>query len=321
MKISHWLEKNISGMARVATDMAEGERALGLDSKALSFDAKEQVTEGVDADIHVIHTHLPDSIDARKVKKVLVIHGTPEHIFYTAVEAGLGHHHGFSDPWMQTIHLLKTSDALVTFWPRHQAIWQSLCDVGRKVHLIPMGINTEFWKPVESKGRFAGKPALLSAENCYLYKWPLDLMIAIPWVAEEIPDLRLHLFQLPLDQHRWWFPLIDRNGAGYHSHVSGIAYSPEGLRNAFVGVDYYIGLVKYGDHNHICLEAKASGCKVISHPGNPYSDYWVDEADQQIMAKQLIKILRAEVEPNKTEPVPALLEMTKAMVKIYESII
>lgn len=155
MKIAHWVEKNSSGMARVAEDMARGEKALGLDSRALCYGYPYEVIGGVDADIHVIHTHLPESIDFEKAKKVLVLHGTPEHIFYRAVESGLGNHHGFSDPWMQTMFLLQRCDAVVTFWPRHQAIWQSLCDKGREIHLVPMGIDTDFWKPIESKGRWA----------------------------------------------------------------------------------------------------------------------------------------------------------------------
>jgi hypothetical protein len=101
----------------------------------------------------------------------------------------------------------------------------------------------------------------------------------------------------------------------------------EDLRNVFNSVDYYIGLVRYGDFNRISMEAKASGCKLISYTGNPYADYWLPEGDQRTMAGELIKILKGEVKPraNQTlEPileVPDISETAAEMIKIYEGLI
>ncbi|HRR42392.1 MAG TPA: hypothetical protein P5244_14255, partial [Syntrophales bacterium] len=59
MRIAHWTEHIGSGMSRVAEDMAAQERLFGLDSHvfspflAVGDDARQ-------ADIHVIHQHLPD---------------------------------------------------------------------------------------------------------------------------------------------------------------------------------------------------------------------------------------------------------------------
>ena len=69
------------------------------------------------------------------------------------------------------------------------------------------------------------------------------------------------------------------------------------------------------------LEAKASGCKVISYTGNPYADYWVPEGDQRIIAKKLIKILKGDVKPKATQEVPDISETAAAMLKIYEEIL
>jgi len=81
---------------------------------------------------------------------------------------------------------------------------------------------------------------------------------------------------------------------------------------------FYIGLVRYGDHNRICLEAKAAGCPLISFRGNEYADYWIDEGDQRIIAAQLLMILRGEVPKRETPETPDVSETARAMAGIYE---
>uniref|UniRef100_A0A7C4PUG0 Glycosyltransferase family 1 protein n=1 Tax=Anaerolinea thermolimosa TaxID=229919 RepID=A0A7C4PUG0_9CHLR len=321
MKIAHWTMKNGSGMHRAAEDMAWGERALGADSLCLDCFDPRDLPRALDADVQVVHTHLPEPIDEMKSRVVWVAHGTPEHVFGMAVLKGTELGHGAPDSWMSAMYRLQTSDAVVTFWPRHRDIWQSLMDKGRTVHLVPMGIDLDFWKPVPSRGKFAGTPSILTAENCHQVKWPLDLFICFPWVADRVPSARLHAFYLPLDQNRWWFPLIDRNRAAYRSFVNPASLAHEDLRNAFVSSDFYVGLVRYGDHNRICLEARACGCKVISYAGNPYADYWIPEGDQRVMAEKLARILLGEEKPRDPEPAPSRLKMAAEMLALYEDLL
>jgi len=320
MKVIHWVMRSGSGMERVANDLSMGERSAGILSATLDCNNPEEIPAGLGADIHVIHTSLPLQVNQKKVKNIWVIHATPEGALHNSLIHGNPFPHGATDYWMLNMHLLKECDAAVSFWPRQQAIWQSLMDKGHTVYCIPMGIDLDFWKPVQSAGRFAGSPSLMFAENCYYYKWPLDLFIAYPWVIEEFPFAKLHAFYIPLDQHRWWFPLVNRNGVSYRSYINGGTLSQEALRNAFSSVDYYLNLVKYGDFNHICLEAKASGCKVISYEGNPYADYWVTEGDQRRIARQLIEIFKKEVEPRKTDPVLGIDQMVNGMIEVYDKI-
>lgn len=319
MKIAHWTLKNGAGMHRVAEDISNAEVALGYHSVVCRSDDKVDWEGGIAADVHVVHSHLPDPVKSGKI--VWIGHGTPEHCFQGAVEAGLSGGYGAGDPFMLAQYWLQHSDAAVTFWPRHKAIWESLMDKGRPVNHVPLGVNKDFWKPIESRGKFAGNPSLLTLENCHYIKWPLDLLLMWPWVTESISEARLHVSYLPRDQHRWWFPLINRNGAAFKTFVSANIFSQEDLKNAFTSVDSYIGLVRYGDFNRVCLEAKALGCKVISYRGNPYADYWLSEGDQRVMARELIEILNRNVKPRKTEEVPDIKETAKAMIKIYEGIL
>lgn len=321
MKIAHWTLKNKSGLHRVAESIAAEEVKMGHDSILIDSTNAKEWEMGVDADIHVVHSHMPD-IMAKAAKKVVWIgHGTPEHVFQSSVESGLNGGYGASDPFMLIQNWLRKADAIVTFWPRHKEIWASMCDKNKPVHCIPMGVDKSFWKPVESRGKFAGSPSVFTAENCHYIKWPLDLFIAWPWVTEEIYDAALHAWYLPRDQHRYWFPLINQNGAAYKSYISADVQSHEDLRNTFNSVDFYCGLVRYGDFNRISLEAKASGCKLISYTGNPYADFWVPEGDQRTIAKKMIKILKGEIKPRKTEEVPDISETAEKLLKIYEEIL
>lgn len=325
MKVAHWSMYNQSGMHRVAEALVAAERALGLDSILFNLHDEPSFEPALDADVHVSHTHFPDKLRrmiTKPLKLVWVGHGTPEHVFQSSVEAGVGHPYGHGDAWMLVQHWLQTADALVTFWPRHQQIWKSLCDRNTVVDLVPLGVDHTLWqKTTPSRGHFTGDPALLTAENCHYIKWPLDLFLMWPWVYPQVTGSAcLHAIYLPNDQHRWFFPLVNRNGASYASHISPIAMASVDLCNAYKSVDYYIGLVRYGDFNRMSLEANASGAQTISYAGNIYSDYWLSEGDQRVMAEQLIAILNKQVEPREKTPVPDISETAAGMKVIYERI-
>lgn len=315
-------------MNRVAESFVSAEKALGIDS--VFADPTDEKTWVYDADIHVSHTHLPDKVQTKvpypffnKEKKekpyVWVSHGTPDHVFQVSVEQAVGY--GHHDGWMLAQNWLRTAHACVTFWPRHQAIWQSICQRGRKVHLVPLGVDKSFWKKVESRGKFAGSPSVLNCENQHYIKWSWDLFVLWPWILEELESAKLHQIYLPHDVHRWFFPLANSNGASYGAYISSTVFDHIDLRNAFNSVDFYCGLVRYGDFNRVSLEANACGLKTISYKGNPYSDFWIHEGDQRDMARELLPILKGEVEPRKDkEEVPDISETAKAMIDIYKTL-
>ncbi len=317
--------KNNSGMHRVAESLVLAERALGIDSHCIDFHTTPD--EMVDCDIHVSHTHFTDGMRnkiTKPLKLVWVGHGTPDHVFQSAVQEGEKGSYGHGDGLMLLQNNLQTVDAIVTFWPRHAAIYQSLCDKNTEVHCVPLGVDKSFWKPVATRGKFAGSPSLLTCENSHYIKWPYDLFVAWPWVYPKLKlgeAARLHAAMLPRDQHRWFFPLVNRNGASKCSFISHTAFDNENLRNAFCSVDFFIGLVRYGDFNRLSLEANACGAKTISYRGNLMSDYWITEGDQRTMAEELVAILNGVVEPRKKDPVPDISDTAVAMAKIYESVL
>lgn len=303
----------------------QAERKIGLDSHLVNMHetSSEALDQIAQCDVLVPHTHLPVEIRRRRTKPLRMVfigHGTPEYVFNSSIEAGR-HGYGHGDGFMLWQYWMQHCDAIATFWPRHQAIMRSMCDKNTKVHLIPLGLDLEFWQGGTSKGKFSGRPSMLTCENSHFMKWAYDIFIAWPWVYEQVLDACLHVSYLPTDQHRWYFPLINRNGASYGAHVSPSVFGHEELRNVLKSVDFYCNPVRYGDHNRMGLEASAAGAKLISYKGNPYADFWLTEGDQRTIAAELVAIFKGEVEARADKlPVADAVDMAQAMKVIYEDV-
>lgn len=329
MKIVHYTQYNRSGMNAVAESIAKEERRLGLDSHILNIFDEKDWSIALDADVHVAHTWFPDFYQGtsfrRQLKKdpriVSVFHGTPDFIFTESFEVSRYSGYGHGDGLMTMFYWLQNADARVTFWPRHQAIYQTMVDRGTEVDCIPLGVDHEFWKAGSSKGKWAGNPSVWSGENPHLIKWPYDLVTLWPWVWPQLEGASLHLVYLAQNMHRQFAPLMDRNGAAYGMHWSALTFNHVALRDIFKSIDFFIGLVRYGDFNRLSHEANVGGAKTISYRGNPYSDFWLTEGDQREVARELLSILRGDVEPRQKDPVPEIAETAAAMQTIYERIV
>jgi len=321
LKVSHWTFFNGSGLTNVAVDICNAEVSLGSESVLCDTQKPETWEKGMNADIHVVHSHIPDVLSLDKKKKVVVIeHGAPEHVFESSVQSGLHGNYGPSDPFAIMAFLLHRADAVVSFWPRQAAIWETMTKA--PVHCVPMGIDTEFWKPVPKQNLLTGHPAILTAENCHTCKWPLDLMIMWPMVVKEKTNARVHFINIPYDQHRWWLPLAYLNDARYTTYISPSKLNKEQLRNFLCAADFYYSPVQYGDFNRMSLEATATGTKVISYEGNEYADFWIKEGDQREQAKQMLDIITGKVEPRPVDKIVSDIRGTaERMLEIYGGLI
>ena len=82
MKTVHWTMLNGSGLANMATDICDAEVRLGNDSIVCNTTDMSTWEKGMDGDIHVIHSHIPDKLSfSEKTRVVNVEHGAPEHVF------------------------------------------------------------------------------------------------------------------------------------------------------------------------------------------------------------------------------------------------
>lgn len=313
---------NGSGMHRVAENIATAERAIGIDAINVDCSVRSDLWESP-ADVHVVHTHLPDEIRFKtKAKVVWVAHGTPDHVFQSSVEAGLGAPYGHADAFMLMQEWLRNADARVTFWHRHQWIYQRMVNKGTPIHLVPLGVDKAFWGGGASRGKYDGAPSVFTAENPHYIKWPYDLFVAWREIYEAMQGkAKLHAIYVPRDMHRWIFPLVNANGTSYGAHISPITFPHDELRNVFKSIDFFCGLVRYGDFNQLALQANAAGATTISYTGNPYADYWIHEGDQRAMANELTAILKGDTPKREKEPVPDLADTANAMKAIYEGIL
>ncbi len=339
MKVCHWTQYNGSGMNNVAVTLADAERAQGLDSFIVNCFEEQDWDHALDADIHVAHTWFPELYRGRSFRRQLtkpqrivsVYHGVPENIFLGDLEGArqkraeiaagrLTPTSRMGDGMMLLSYWLHKADAHVTFWPRHQALYQTMVDKNTLVDCVPLGVDRVWWDAALNVEKVPGNPALWSGENPHPIKLPLDLILAWPLVYPELDGAALYMDYLVTDMHRQFAPLIQRNCAGYGMHWSDSKWSHEQLRNLFRGLDYFIGPVRYGDFNMVSHHANAAGAKTISYPGNPYSDFWVHEGDHRMLAADLVKILKGETAPRDKEPVPDVTETADAMRAIYERI-
>jgi glycosyltransferase involved in cell wall biosynthesis len=270
----------------------------------------------MDADIHVVHAHIPDSLAFDKTKKIIFVkHGAPEHVFEASVTAGLTGNYGASDSLAMAGYFLQRADAVVSFWPRQASIWETMTRA--PVYVVPMGIDLDFWKPVAKQRLLTGTPAILTAENCHTCKWPLDLLLMWPLIVKQLPDARAHFINIPYDQHRWWMPLSYMNGARYSTYISPSKLNKEQLRNFVCAADFYYSPVQYGDFNRMSLEALACGAKIISFVGNEYAQYWIPEGDHRVQVERLMDIITGKVTERPVKQVPHIKETAIEMLKIY----
>lgn len=341
MKVCHWTQYNGSGMNNVAVSLASAEKAAGLDSLVVNCYEESNWDHALDADIHVAHTWFPELYNGKSFRRQLtkpqriisVYHGTPENIFAGAIEdakvkasaikasqTGFEYHNRPGDGQMLIQYWLQQADAHVTFWPRHQAILKTMVDRGTIVDCAPLGVDHLFWANGTQLAKLGGNPSLWSGENPHPIKWPLDLILAWPMVYPHLDGASLYLDYVGTEMHRQFAPLINRTSAGYGMHWSDWKWSQRTLRNLFKSIDFFIGLVRYGDFNMLSHQANAAGCKSISYAGNPYSDFWIPEGDHREIARVLTSILKGEVEPRQKSDVPDIEETAKAFGAIYERI-
>lgn len=327
MKIRHWTATNGSGMHHVAEQCAEAERRLGHDSHITDVAKVELWSEAMDADVHVNHTDFPENFRTQCVhpyKLVFVAHGTPEVMFESSIERFNYPGYGLADGWQLTKHCLNYCDATVTFWDRHAAFYRSLLPRRARdmVKVVPLGVDKEFWAGGQSFGKYVGTPSVWSSENQYRIKWLLDVIMAWPYINEDVPGAWLHGHYIPPNLHRWFIDLANDNGCAFKAHLSGGHFAHKDLRNIWRDFDFFLSPVRYGDHNNIFMQASAvPGIQTISYTGNPYADFWMPEGDQRTMAKALVSVFKGDIEPRADKlPVPDLTEMGEAMVKVYESL-
>jgi hypothetical protein len=249
------------------------------------------------------------------------VHGTPEHVFENTIDEAKDNGYNVGVSAMHHQRGMQNADAIFTFWSRHRDLYDLATDKHTIVDLIPMGIDHAYWQAGESKGKYLGAPSVFNCENQHAFKWGYYILRMWPWIQREVETAVLHIANIPTNAQRFVDVMCARYGSIYGSVVGSWSYDHNNLRNIFKSLDYYISPVRYGDHNRTSMEAGAAGLKVISYPGNPYADFWMQEGDDRYQARDLIAILKGDVAPLEKAPIPTEQEMAHATVNVYERIL
>lgn len=333
MKIAHWVMLNGSGMHHMAEAMAEGERRLGHESHLIDVGRPGDWTSGLalEADVHVNHTRFPIEQSKRITahtgkapKVVFVSHGIPEHVIELAAQHHVPErfHASSDDVWAMFRHCLRSSDAIVVFTPRYQALFQTMVSPLQPIDLIPMGVDRAFWAAgVAPTDQLKGEPVVWTCENQHRIKWALDLFLAWPFVLRERHLAHLHAHFIPLDMHRILVDLANTNGAAMGATISSCRFSHQQLRDIWQTCDFNMATTRYGDNTLLTMQAEAAGLPTISYPGNEYASFWIAEGDQRTMAEELIKIFDGETPMRAKREVPDLADTARAMETVYARVL
>jgi hypothetical protein len=331
VKIIHWSMLNHSGMHHVAESMARAELAMGVESRLMDpFDKDQSGWEmALDADIHVAHTHIPEKMGTipwrraivKPYKMVFPVHGTPEHFFENSVKEGVTNGYNAGVSYIHHQHGMQQADAIMSFVPRQQWLFDLATDKSTVVDLIPMGVDHAYWVGGASKGKYAGEPSVLTCENQHEFKWGVPIASVWQYVRREVDNAILHWSAIPLDLHRFVFPMLARYGS-YGTVVGSWSYAADTLRDIFKSIDFYVSPVRYGDFNRLSMEASAAGAKVISFPGNDYADFWMHEGHHRAMADDLIRILSGQEPPRaEKKPAPTEADMARVTINVYNRVL
>jgi hypothetical protein len=339
MKITHWAFDNGSGLSAVAASMARAEVARGHYSVVTDpLDPQEGGwIDALDSDVHVLHGGFPRTIGGKSFRKALtkplalvyVMHSPPEYLFEHSVAEGVTNGYGAGMEWHRHQRLMQIADGLVTFCPRHQALYELATDKATIVDLIPMGMDLEFWRTSEGPQYIdpmvtvlEGEPRFLTCENQFPFKSAYDILRVWPWVRAELETATLHASNMPCDTEKWFWTLINRTGAIEGLFCGSWRYSKRELRGRFQNASFYVSPVRFGDSTRTNYEASAAGARVISYPGNEWADFWMHEGDHRRMARDLIAIGRGDVEPRPDKkPIPSEDDMAVAAIAVYERIL
>lgn len=183
MKITHWMKKENSGLARTTLELAEWEEKAGHGVCIRQpSDSMPIYGHDAEADTHCVHSQIHPNAYHDKKPKFLWCHGEP----LSSVGNGIS---------MKAItDMAPLMDALICMRTEEYPIWSSI----RRTHIVPKGIDLERYAPLEgATERLSGEPAVLYIENWRGQRNPLYLCVAMEKVFKKYPKARLHLFNCP----------------------------------------------------------------------------------------------------------------------------
>lgn len=298
--IVHWTNwsPRKSGMFESVRDQVKYERKLGLQSDMADPHDKNrggrpEIDDGwfsaisweqaKKADIHVLHSWIPDEIKKIKGKKrVAVLHGPNEHMLWKEFTSNRK-----DESFNLHLRILWEYDATVVHYEHERRILE-LYDEKDRLHYIPNSIDLDRYTDKEiSKWKYQNHPAILSCDTMRLEKLPAQIIWAMPRIAKRIPTARLTIFSLPLEGISTWRNIFCKNK---EREIEGLCENIQleisDLRPFMAGADIGFNNNMSGIHSRAQMEMMAMGVPVIAY-GGEYTPYVARIWDLDSIAEQI----------------------------------
>jgi glycosyltransferase involved in cell wall biosynthesis len=235
------------------------------------------------ADIHVLHSWIPDEIKKIKGKKhVAVLHGPNEHMLWKEFTSDRK-----DEAFNLHLRILWQYDATVVNYEHERKILELYDEHGR-LHYIPNSIDLERYQEKDiMPWKYQCHPAILSCDTVRLEKLPAQILWAMPEIAKRIPEARLTIFCLPLEGISTWRNLLCKNkGRTIENLCENIQLEISDLKPFMRGADIGFNNNMSGIQSRAQMEMMAMGVPVIAY-GGEYTPYIAKIWDLDSIAEQV----------------------------------
>ena len=275
MKVLHFsnFAPNRSGLYQCTFDQIKYEREMGIDSQMAVYENEHAVGLKDDwlipvswdwaknADIFCIHRGLPPKVQKLfpNTKRVVVLHGTSEFliledIFSKAEQQNFNSH----------INFINRNDA-TTVVNEHDYDILKLYDYNDKLHLVNDAVDMEKYNLKGHKYPYKNHPQILYCDSLRINKHPAHIIWAMEHIVREIPNARLTVVGLDLEDVLTWRNLLLRSKQGrLKSHCEVIQFKTDDVLPYMRGADILYNSNASGIFSRVQIEAMACGCQVIS---------------------------------------------------------
>ena len=183
MRLTHWMKREVSGLAFTTLEICQEEERQG--HKVVIREPSGNTLYGAafpndEYDVDLIHSQFSITQYATRRPRLMFMHGEP----LSSVGNGVS--------MKAIVDLAPLCDAFICMRKEEHAYW----DMIKRTYQVPKGIDLDTFKPLPASSveKLSGSPSVLYIEHWRGQRNPLPLVVAMRQVWKQYPDARLHLY-------------------------------------------------------------------------------------------------------------------------------
>ena len=272
LHFSNWAPSR-SGLYECTKDQIKYERKQGINSQLAVYEIENPKDLQDDwltpvswdwakkADVFVIHRGLPPEVQKKfpKTKRLVVLHGTTEYLILEDIFSKAE-----SQNFNSHINFINRNDA-TTIVNQHDYDILKLYDYNDKLHLVNDAIDIEKYNLDGYKYPYKNHPQILYCDSLRVNKHPAHIIWAMEHIVKEIPNARLTIVGLDLEDILTWRNLLLRSKNGnLKRYCELIQFKTGDVLPYMRGADILYNSNASGIFSRVQIEASACGCQIIS---------------------------------------------------------